>query len=73
MFRFLFDEPEEIVPVFLELTIAGNHYQYLLSGRDLTNPMVKSPVLTPDTSIAAGLEILGISPIISLPPLMRQQ
>jgi hypothetical protein len=66
LFRFLFDEPEEIVPVFLEISIAGKYYRYLLSGRDLTNPMVKSPVLTPDTAITEGLEILSVSPLISV-------
>jgi hypothetical protein len=67
LFRFLFERQEEIVPVFLDIRIAGKHYQYLLSGRDLTNPMVKSPVVFPDTSIAEGLEILNIKPLVSTP------
>jgi len=66
LFRFLFDRPDEVAPVFLDIRIAGKHYRYLLSGRDLTNPMVKSPVLTPDTGIAAGFEILGVSPFVSI-------
>lgn len=66
LFRFLFDKTDEIVPVFLEVCIAGKRYRYLLSGRDLTNPMVKSPVLIPDASIADGLEILNVSPLVSV-------
>ena len=66
LFRFLFDKPDEVAPVFLEIRITGKHYRYLLSGRDLTNPMVKSPVLTPDTSITDGLEILSVSPLVSV-------
>jgi hypothetical protein len=66
LFRFLFDKPDEIVPVYLDVRIAGKDYRYLLSGRDLTNPMVKSPVLTPDASIADGLEIMGINPLVSV-------
>jgi len=68
LFRFLFESHEEIVPVFLETRIAGKYYRYLLSGRDLTNPMVKSPVLTPDANIAEGLEILSVRPLVSGPP-----
>jgi hypothetical protein len=67
LFRFLFDKPEELAPVFLEIRIAGKYYRYLLSGRDLTNPMVKSPVLTPDAAIAEGLEILSVRPLVSAP------
>jgi len=66
LFRFLFDKPDEVVPVFLEIRIAGKHCQYLLSGRDLTNPMVKSQVLAPDASIADGFEILSVSPLVSV-------
>lgn len=66
LFRFLFDDPAQAVPVFLEAKIAGKHCQYLLSGRDPCIPMVKSPVLIPDASIAEGIEILGIRPIISI-------
>ena len=65
LFRFLFDKPDEIVPVFLEVRIAGKHYRYLLSGRDITNPMVKSSVLTPDVCIAEGFEILSVKPLVS--------
>jgi len=68
LFRFLFDKPEELAPVFLEARIAGKHYRYLLSGRDLANPMVKSPVLIPDANIADGLEILGVRPFVYAPP-----
>jgi len=50
----------------LEVRIAGKHYRYLLSGRDLTNPMVKSSVLTPNANIADGLEILGVKPLVSV-------
>jgi len=66
LFRFLFDEPDEIVPVFLDIRIAGKLYRYLLSGRDPANPMVKSPVLTPDANIAEGIEIMGIKPLVSV-------
>jgi len=65
LLRFLFDKPDEVAPVFMEINIAGKHYRCLLSGRDLSNPMVKSPVLTPDASIADGIEILSVSPLVS--------
>ena len=66
LFRLLFNKPEEIVPVFLEIRIAGKYCRYLLSDRDLTNPMVKSTVLFPDADIAGGLEVLGVSPLVSV-------
>jgi len=66
LFRFLFDKPDEIVPVYLDIRIAGKDYRYLLSGRDPANPMVKSHVLTPDANIADGLEIMGIKPLVSV-------
>ena len=65
LFRFLFDQPDKIVPVFLEVRIAGKQYRYLLSGRDLCNPMVKSPVLFPEANIAEGIELLSVRPLVS--------
>jgi len=67
LFRFLFDNREEVAPVFLETRIAGQRFQYLLAGRDLTNPMVKSPVVFPDAAVAEGIEILCVKPFVSVP------
>ena len=65
LFRFLFDNPDEVAPVFMETRIAGQRFRYLLAGRDITNPMVKSPVLFPEATLAEGIEILCVKPFIS--------
>jgi hypothetical protein len=65
LFRLLFDDPGDVVPVVLKVRIGGKIYRYPLSGRDLTNPMVKSPVLKPDSHIEKGLRILTVRPLVS--------
>ena len=67
LFRFLFNSPEEVCPVFLDIRISGQRFRYLLAGRDLTNPMIKSPILFPDAAISEGIEVLGVKPFVSAP------
>jgi len=67
LFRFLFDEPEEASPVFLDVGIAGRRFRYLLAGMDIANPMVKSPIVFPDAAVSEGVEILGVRPLVSAP------
>jgi hypothetical protein len=66
LFRFLFDRPDEIIPVFLEIRIAGKYYRCLLSSRDPANPMVKSSILIPDSNISEGIEIQSVKPLVSM-------
>jgi hypothetical protein len=66
LFRLLFDESEEVVPVMVSIRIEGETYGYVLSGRDPVSPMVKSSVLFPRGNIAGGLEITAVKPLVSV-------
>jgi len=64
LFRILFTNPDKVVPVFLELKIGSKKYRYLLSNIDITNPMMKSPVVFPETAITEGIKILCVKPFL---------
>jgi hypothetical protein len=63
MFCFRFDRPVEVSPLFLDVKINDKTWRYLCGIRDLTNPEMKTPILSPDFNIGDGIKTVSLEPV----------
>ena len=65
LFRFRFDRSEELTPLFITVLADEKSHRYICNRRDLTNPEIKSQVLSPDYQISKGFKVTKIEALFN--------
>jgi hypothetical protein len=66
LFRFKFDNENEISPVIIHIELAGKHYQYCCYIHDFRSPIIRTEILKLEFSIPEKIAIKKVEPLIGL-------
>jgi len=67
LFRFQFDTAESVCPLYIQVEVSGQAYQFLCNIRDFANPLMKTLVTEPEFSLKSAIKILGLESPVSFP------